>query len=65
MIFFIIIRKLIFGDPVSGWPSLVCIILLLAGIQLFSIGILGQYLAKAYLEVKKRPIYILREEGGS
>ncbi len=64
-IIFVIVRQLLWGGSAFGWPSLVCIILLLAGIQLFSIGILGQYLAKAYLEVKKRPIYILREEGGS
>ena len=57
-----IIRKLVFGDPTSGWPSLVCIISLVSGIQLFCLGILGQYLSKAYLEVKNRPIYILREE---
>lgn len=62
MIVFIIVRKLIFGDPVSGWPSLVCIILLVSGIQLFCVGILGQYLAKTYMEVKRRPIYLLKEE---
>ena len=62
MIIFIIVRKLIFGDPVSGWPSLVCIILLVGGVQFFCTGILGQYLAKTYLEVKRRPIYITREE---
>uniref|UniRef100_UPI004056B42B glycosyltransferase family 2 protein n=1 Tax=Acetatifactor sp. TaxID=1872090 RepID=UPI004056B42B len=62
MIIFIIVRKLIFGDPVSGWPSLVCIILMTSGVQSFCIGILGQYLAKAYMEVKKRPIYLVREE---
>lgn len=62
MIFFIIIRKLIFGDPVSGWPSLVCIILMTSGVQFFCTGILGQYLAKAYMEVKKRPIYLVKEE---
>lgn len=62
---FVIIRAILFGDPVSGWPSLVCIILLIGGIQLFCIGILGQYLAKTYLETKKRPIYLIREtEGG-
>lgn len=61
MIIFIIIRKLIFGDPVSGWPSLVCIILLVGGIQFFCTGILGQYLAKTYMEVKKRPIYLVKE----
>lgn len=57
----IILRTLIWGDPVSGWPSLVCIILLLGGIQLLCIGILGQYISKAYLEEKKRPIYICKE----
>lgn len=62
-IIFVIVRQLLWGGSAFGWPSLVCIILFLAGIQLFCIGILGQYLAKTYLEVKKRPIYILREEG--
>ena len=62
MIIFIIVRKLIFGDPVSGWPSLVCIILMTSGVQFFCTGILGQYLAKAYMEVKRRPIYLVKEE---
>ncbi|MCR5459344.1 MAG: glycosyltransferase family 2 protein [Acetatifactor sp.] len=62
MIIFIIVRKLIFGDPVSGWPSLVCIILMTSGVQFFCTGILGQYLAKTYLEVKRRPIYLTKEE---
>ena len=57
-----IIRKLVFGDPTSGWPSLVCIISLVSGVQLFCLGIVGQYLAKTYLEVKKRPIYLLKEK---
>ncbi len=61
MIVFIIVRKLIFGDPVSGWPSLVCIIVM-SGVQFFCTGILGQYLAKAYMEVKRRPIYLVKEE---
>ncbi len=61
MIIVIIIRTLVFGDPVSGWPSLVCIIMLIGGVQLLSIGILGQYLSKTYLETKKRPIYIAKE----
>lgn len=60
-IIFIVVRTLAFGDPVSGWPSLVCIILLLSGIQLLCLGIIGQYLAKAYLETKHRPIYIVKE----
>lgn len=62
MIIFVIVRKLVFGDPVSGWASLVCIILMVAGVQFFCTGILGQYLAKTYMEVKKRPIYIVKEE---
>lgn len=64
MIIFIIMRKLIFGDPTPGWPSLVCIILLIGGIQLLCIGIIGQYLSKTYLEVKNRPIYLVREKVG-
>ena len=60
-IIFIIIRTLIYGDPTSGWPSLVCIIVFISGIQLFSMGIIGQYLSKTYLEVKKRPVYIVSE----
>ncbi len=63
-IVFVIVRQLVWGGSAFGWPSLVCIILFLAGIQLFCVGILGQYLAKTYLEVKRRPIYILREQGG-
>lgn len=62
MIIFIIVRKLVFGDPVSGWPSLVCIMLFLSGVQFFCTGILGQYLAKTYMEVKRRPIYLVKEE---
>ncbi len=61
-IIFIIIRKILFGDPVAGWPSLVCIISLASGVQLFCVGIVGQYLAKTYMEVKKRPIYLVKEE---
>jgi len=61
MIIFIIVRTLIFGDPVSGWPSLVCIIFFLSGIQLFATGIIGEYLAKTYLETKNRPVYIIKE----
>ena len=62
MIIFIIVRKLIFGDPVAGWPSLVCIMLFLSGVQFLCTGILGQYLAKTYMEVKKRPSYLVKEE---
>lgn len=60
-IIFVIVRTLIYGDPVGGWPSLVCIILLVSGVQLLCIGIIGRYLSKVYLETKRRPIYIVRE----
>lgn len=62
LIIFIVVRTSIFGDPVSGWPSLVCIISMISGVQLFCLGIVGQYLAKTYMEVKRRPIYLLKEE---
>ncbi len=58
----LIVKNLLYHDPVAGWPSLVCIILLVSGVQLFCVGILGQYLAKTYLEVKRRPIYLVKEE---
>lgn len=61
MIIVVIVRTLVFGDPTAGWPSLVCIMLLLSGIQMLGIGIVGQYLAKTYLETKKRPIYLVKE----
>lgn len=64
MIIFTIVRKLLFDDPTSGWPSLVCIIMMVSGVQLFCLGILGQYLSKTYTEVKKRPIYLVKEEIG-
>lgn len=60
-IIIIVVKTLIYGDPTSGWPSLVCIIFFVSGIQLFCLGIIGQYLSKTYLEVKKRPIYIVSE----
>ena len=62
MILIIIIKTLVYGDPVSGWPSLVCIVFFVSGIQLFCIGIIGQYLSKTYLEVKDRPLYIIKED---
>lgn len=58
---FVVIRAVIFGDPVAGWPSLICVISFLSGIQLLGIGVVGMYLSKAYLETKKRPIYIKKE----
>ncbi len=59
---FIFLRAMIFGDPVSGWPSTMCVITLLGGIQLLCIGIMGMYLSRTYLETKNRPIYIAKEE---
>ena len=59
---FIIVKTVLYGEPVAGYPSLMCVILFLGGVQLISIGIVGQYLAKAYLETKRRPIYVVREE---
>ena len=61
LIIFLVVRHLLFSDPVQGWTSTVCIILLIGGIQLFSIGILGKYLEKTYIEIKNRPIYIVKE----
>ena len=61
IIIFVIIRTLVYGDPTSGWPSMVCIMFFIGGIQLLCTGIIGQYLSKTYLEVKKRPIYIVAE----
>ncbi len=62
LIVVIIVRTALIGDPTSGWPSLVCIISLISGVQLLCLGIVGQYLSKTYLEVKKRPIYLVKEE---
>ena len=62
LIIVIIVKTLIFGDPTSGWPSMVCFMLLVGGIQLFCLGIAGQYLSKTYMEVKKRPIYLVKED---
>lgn len=61
MIVLIVAKTLIFGDPVGGWPSTVSIVLMAGGLQLFCLGVVGQYMAKTYLETKKRPIYILKE----
>lgn len=60
-IIIIIVKTLVFGDPVSGWPSLACIVIFMGGLQLFFFGIMGMYLSKLYLEVKKRPKYIISE----
>jgi len=61
MIIVIIVKTLIWGDPVAGWPALACIIFFVSGIQLLCTGIAGQYIAKSYMEIKSRPIYIVRE----
>lgn len=61
MIVFIIVRKLLFGDPVAGWPSMACIVVFIGGLELFCMGIMGQYIAKTYLETKHRPHYIVAE----
>jgi len=61
-IILIIVRKIMWGDPVDGWASTICIILFCSGVQLFSVGVLGQYMAKTYTEVKCRPNYLTREE---
>ena len=58
---FIIVRALLFGDPTSGWPSLVTIILFIGGVQLLCIGIIGKYIGKIFMETKKRPVYIVKE----
>ena len=61
MVIVIVVKTLAFGDPVSGWPSTICIVLMMGGIQLLALGVIGQYLAKTYLETKRRPVYIVRE----
>ena len=60
-IIYIVIKTLLYGNPVQGWASTISIILLLGGIQLLSIGILGQYIGKTYTEIKNRPIFIIKE----
>lgn len=62
LIIFVVVKTLIYGDPTSGWPSMICIIVFLAGTQLLCTGIVGAYLGKTYLETKNRPIFITREE---
>jgi len=61
-IIIVVLRTLIWGDPVAGWPAMICVILFVGGIQLFCFGIMGQYVAKSYMETKGRPIYLLREK---
>ena len=59
MLLVVIVRRICFGDPVAGWASLICVIIFIGGIQLFCMGVIGQYLAKSYMETKKRPHYII------
>lgn len=59
MVIVIIVKTLAFGDPVGGWPSMMCVMLMMGGLQLLALGVIGQYLAKTYLETKRRPIYII------
>ena len=61
MIIVIIVKTLIYGDPTSGWPSLTCIIFMISGIQLLCIGVIGEYMSKMYIEIKNRPIYIVKD----
>ena len=61
MICVIIVKTLVFGDPVAGYPSLICVIFLLSGVQLFCMGILSEYMSKLYLEAKQRPVYIITD----
>ncbi len=61
LIVMIVIKKIAFGDPVQGFTTLICVIFLVGGLQLFCTGISGQYLAKTYLETKRRPIYLVQE----
>ncbi|HEM3550009.1 glycosyltransferase family 2 protein [Streptococcus suis] len=65
LMIFVVFKTLVFGDPTIGWPSTICIILFLGGLQLMTIGILGKYLAKVFLETKKRPIYIVKEKSSN
>lgn len=64
LLILIVVRRLIFGDPVAGWASTVCIVIFIGGIQLFCLGIMGQYLARTYLETKRRPHFIIADTNG-
>ena len=64
LLILIVLRRLIFGDPVAGWASTVCIVIFIGGIQLFCLGIMGQYLARTYLETKRRPHFIIADTNG-
>ena len=61
---FIVVRRLLFGDPVAGWASIVCIVIFIGGVQLLCLGVIGQYLARTYLETKHRPHFIIADTNG-
>ncbi len=61
---FVLIKALLYGDPVAGYPTLLTVILFIGGVQLLTIGIIGEYLAKVFVEVKNRPVYIIKEYDG-
>ncbi len=61
LLVFIVVRRLLFGDPVAGWASTICVIIFIGGLQLFCLGIMGQYIAKTYMETKRRPHFIIAE----
>lgn len=61
MVVIIVVKTLLYGDPVGGWPSMICVVLMMGGLQLLALGVIGEYLAKMYLETKRRPVYIVRK----
>ncbi len=61
MVIIIVVKTIIYGDPVGGWPSMICVVLMMGGLQLLALGVIGEYLAKMYLETKRRPVYIVRK----
>jgi len=62
---FVLVKALLYGDPVAGYPTLITVILFIGGVQLLTIGIIGEYLAKVFVEVKNRPVYFVREYKGN
>ena len=64
MLVFIVVRRLVFGDPVAGWASTICVIIFIGGVQICFLGLMGQYIAKTYMETKRRPHYIVAETNG-
>lgn len=64
LVLILVMKNLIWHDPVAGWASTMCVILVVSGIQLLCMGMIGQYVARMFTEVKKRPVYIIKEESG-